>query len=195
MPEIISRKERKGHIWDRHGLEWIPRANFHSRQLVIAKFKWKSHYAYAVAKRYLRGKNIVTFEGARTVRNKMQAHFVKRNIYVDDYEHVLSFHIGRKDRYNDGSYETIVFVDGARRYINYSELPGIQSKLRKAKTLGEWDVPHVLQRLERMLFERRVRQHRRLDALTKQFKCLLRSPHHTRSGKASHILEVFSERI
>lgn len=165
-----------------------------SRERLILRKYWraKSHYAYAVARRYLRSSRItiLTFEGARQVRRSMMAHFDRREIYVHDEQYVLSYWICHK--LTD---EVQVLLEGKPFFVSRRRLAGLQSEYRKSQKLRQWDHPWVMRRLADLCLDRREREYRRLAALSHQFKCLLRAPLHKRTQKAAHLLEIFSERI
>jgi hypothetical protein len=162
----------------------------HSRELVILRFSYKSHYAYEVARRYLRGRriNIVTFDGAQEVLERMRRHFDRRSVYVHDYDRLLWRCVGKESRWG----EATVYLEGKRVHIRAAELPGLQSKLRKAGKLGDWDLIPVMKRLNELCLRRREQQQERLERLTRSFKSLLRLPIDQRPQRAAMLL---SERI
>lgn len=165
--------------------------NIHSRWKVMRKYIAKSHYAYAVARRYLQRRRItiLTFEGARSVRERMMDHFERRDIYVHDEQYVLSFYICRNEKVPE------VYLEGERVFVSAGELIALQSKYRKSGKLGEWDRHAVEARLNNLILLRKEREFRRLNALARSFANLLRAPHDKRAERATYLLNLHSERI
>lgn len=159
-----------------------------ARLAMVAGYPYKSHYAYAVAERFLisRRINVVTKEGRLNLLDLMMGHFRRRGIYVHDEEQLLPrFHLGS---------EVCCILDGKQHWLERSHLPGLQSRLRKAGKLGSWDLAPIMRRLDELCLIRRERENREVALLLQHFKRLKAMPPERQPEAAAALLKWHEEK-